>query len=441
MRLRSAGTRRLTFYCWLAILGWVGGLAGCAHSRQKSLDALRAATGTSHAPQTPLTVPAEPKVSVNSAESATTEPSDSNVAQVSAVKLDPSRISSMFPSLKRGETPSEPGRVLFDAFNEFSPLASQDPDPAVPESANQAEAPQKEEAQTAEKPATATPSLQRLKTALSLGLLSGDGDQRPTLPGEEQIRLRIENLLKRSRQFAIEGEEAQARHLAQLAQKMAEESQLAFPPDAERPVDVLASLDLQTKPPANAAQTPPTPAPTQQLAVAAPPAAAPKVQTPPVVTAPVEKAPPPADPVASMRANTATHGTEPTPKPAAPPVDPAAATANSAPSVELSPKGGRVEEPPPLTGVAAVRQRFLASPGPRPSKPAEAGKPAPAQSKMAAKTVSLPDTWPEMESHLPTDDAVAEGWETIGLVAAGLLVCGALIAVVRRRRFLRLARA
>ena len=440
MRLRSAGTRRLTFYCWLAILGWVGGLAGCAHSRQKSLDALRAATGTSHAPQSPQAVPAEPKVSVNIAESETTEPSDSNVAQASAVKLDPSRISSMFPSLKRGETPSEPGRVLFDAFDEFSSLASQDPAPAGPESANPTEAPPTEESQTAEKPASVAPSLQRLKTALSLGLLSGDGDERPTLPGEEQIRLRIENLLKRSRQFASDGEEAQARHLAQLAQKMAEESQLAFPPDAERPVDVLASLDLQAKPPANAAPPPPAPAPTPQPAVAAPPAAMPKVETPPVAAAPVEKTPPPADPVASMRANTATHVTEPAPKPVALPADPAAATAASAPSVELSPKGGRVEEPPPLTGVAAVRQRFLASPGPRPAKPAEAGSPVPPIRKLPVKTVSLPVAWPEMEGHLLTDDAATEGWESIGLVAAGLLVCGALLALIRRRRF-RLARA
>lgn len=391
---------------------------GCAHSQQQAINSFWNSVTPRQWSSKPTETPLEPRVSANVSDAE--PPSGPQPAE----------------RLPRSSPTEETGRSWSSRFA-YRPRSPQET-PPTPEAASRpspAESPAPEPTTPAGPVASAgrqnLTSLQRLRTALTLDF-GGKSEIRETAtPGLDQARFRVENLLTRSRALAEAGELAQARHLAQLAQQMAQESHLEFPPDAQRPVDVIAFLaQLESTTPLASAQ----------------------IQTTAYTGAPVDtpQATPGASPLptannAVMRVNqgltavdAAADLEQPPASPADPPRDrPSAAGASLEPPPRAEPVRADLHT---FSGVATVRERFRAHESPpaqiapaRSDTPPASATPTP--SAPPQRVVSLTWTWPSLVE--PKRAAGSGGWTglTLFLIAViGLLsLAGGSWLMVRRR--------
>lgn len=412
----------------LLIAAGISGLfCGCAHASRQSLNSFWNSVTPRQWSAKPAEAPPEPRVSANIPDA---EPlSEQEVPQqlpATAPLEEPSRNWNLFVTRPR-PTPAVP------------PGPGADPDTTAAPDSTAAAGDVKPESTLA---MLNPPSLQRLRTALTLGFEGKPDPAAEARPGQDQVRLRVDNLLSRSRSLAEEGEIHQASHLAQLARQMAEESQLEFAPDAQRPVDVIAFLaQQQTTPPSAEPEIVKT-SHTAQATVPGNPASD--------VTAPKtpDASSPPALIAANavMRANQGTFASD-----AQPQREPAqVATESSAPAEPLPAEPGveliaRVEPvrqvPRDLAGVAAVRERFRAqetdsarSAGTHSERPAAIAAPGP--TGKIGKPISMSWTWPSLMETGTRPDASTGPVTAILIGVLGLLVlaAGGWIVASRRRR-------
>lgn len=410
----------------LLIAAGISGLfCGCAHASRQSLNSFWNSVTPRQWSAKPPEAPPEPRVSANIPDAEPlSDPEVPHQLPATAPLEEPSRNWNLFVTRPR-PTPAVP------------PGPGAEPDSAAaPDSAAVADDVKPDSPLAKLNP----PSLQRLRTALTLGFEGKPDPAAEARPGQDQVRLRVDNLLSRSRSLAEEGELHQASHLAQLARQMAEESQLEFAPDAQRPVDVIAFLaQQQTTPPSAEPEIVKT-SHTGQATVPdgpAPDATAPK--TP-------DASPPPALIAANavMRANQGTFTSD-----AQPQREPAqVATESSAPEEPLPAEPGveliaRVEPvrqvPRDLAGVAAVRERFRAqetdsarSSGTHSERPAALAAPGP--TGKLGKPISMSWTWPSLMETGTRPDASTGPVTAILIGGLGLLALAASVWIVASRR-------
>lgn len=407
----------------LLAAGVAGLFCGCAHNSQQTLNALWSSVTPRQWSSRPAEEPVEPRVFANipDAEPLTDQEVPQKVADAAPADEN-TRYWGLFPTRSRSHQNIQPDPGSAPSSAELATTASQ--------LASEAEA----------HAATGRPnpsSLQRLRTALTLGFEGKTDAMDSSLPGQDQVRLRVESLLTRSRTLAENGELPQANHLAQLARQMAEESRLEFAPDAQRPVDLIAFLDLQepTNHPsaqeiantsnAGSATDSGGPTPESTDRQSAPPAAAPALISANAVMR-VNQGFSAADAqphVALARSATQSGGPE-----RRPPADS---------GVELIGVEPAREESRELAAVASVRERFRAHeaagsrtlekpPAPVPASPP--GVPEP--------VVSMTWTWPSLvEAPNVSQDRTGVATALIaGAICLATLAVGGWIATSRRRR-------
>lgn len=390
---------------------------GCAHSQQQAINSFWTSVTPRQWSSKPTETPLEPRVSANVSDAeppSGPEPAE-RLPHSSPTEETGRSWSSRFAQRPRSPQETPPGP---DAASRPSPSDSPSPEPTT----------------TAGPVAPAgrqnLTSLQRLRTALTLDFGRNSEIREPSAPGLDQTRFRVENLLTRSRALAEAGELAQARHLAQLAQQMAQESHLEFPPDAQRPVDVIAFLaQLEST-------TPPAPSQVQTTAYASAPGD-PLQATPGAGPIPTAND-------AVLRVNqglTAVDAAADLEQPPAsltdPPRDrPSAAGASLEPLPRAEPVRADLHA---FNGVATVRERFRAHESPpaqiapaRSDTPPASATPTP--SATPQRVVSLTWTWPSLVE--PKKAVGSGGWPGLTLLIAAiclLSLAGGGWLVVRRR--------
>lgn len=403
----------------LIAAGMAGLCCGCAHSQQQTLNSFWSSVTPRQWSAKPVDTPLEPRVSANVPDAEAPGPLEATerISRPSPTDETSRSWASRFAARPRTqpETPHGP-----TADPQSSPAAS-----TSYESTTDA-------GPVASAGRQNSTGLQRLRTALTLGFDGKPEVREPATPGQDQTRFRVENLLTRSRGLAETGELPQARHLAQLAQQMAEESHLEFAPDAQRPVDVIAYLaQLES----SAATAPPHVLTTSFSG----PSGAAGETTPGVV-------PSAAVSDAVMRVNqgfTDADGTADVAQPPFAPADHAAGRPTVDDSgVELLTRAEPVrDEQHSFSGVATVRKRFRALES-HPAQPAAArSETSPLLGSTSPRTnpqpvTSLTWTWPSpMESQNTAQHRGWSGFTMLLTAACGLLtLAGGVWLAVRRRR-------
>lgn len=410
----------------LIAAGIAGLFCGCAHSSQQTLNSLWTSVTPRQWSSRPAEEPVEPRVSANIPDA---EPlSDQEVPQkvADAATVDENaRYWGLFPTRLRTHQNVQPDQG------------------STPPSAEQATKSSKLSSEAETLAATGRPnpsSLQRLRTALSLGFEGKTDAMDTSIPGQDQVRLRVENLLTRSRTLADNGELPQANHLAQLAQQMAEESRLEFAPDAQRPVDVIAFLNqLESTKKLSAPEIA-----TTSYAISATESDGPTPESTVRETSRSAAAPALLSANAVMRVNQGFSTTDTKSQ-----VEPEKVVTEIDGQVELLPALAGVDfgagvEPTrevsrELAAVAAVRERFRAheAAGSRtPEKPPATISTSPPA--VLEPAISLTWTWPSRVEtpNVPQDRTGLATAVTIGAIGLATLAAGGWITASRRRRIL-----
>jgi hypothetical protein len=409
----------------LFIAAGISGLfCGCAHSSQQTLNSLWTSVTPRQWSANPADKPPEPRVSANIPDA---EPlSEHEVPKQLAGEIaadEPPRTWGLFPSRTRSQEVAQTGAEGSPSEAKTSGTTSVASDDSKSDATLSRLNP---------------PSLQRLRTALTLGFEGKTDTTSTTPPGQDQVRLRVESLLSRSRALADNGELPQANHLAQLAQQMAEEAKLEFAPDAQRPVDVIAFLDQQTATqtvfPKDVAAPPGdsrTAEPNSPTLVMTGHAAAPATAGPALITA-----------NAVMRVNQGFSTSD-----AQAQVEPAKVVTETDGQLELLPALAGVDfvagtEPArddarELTGIAAVRERFRAheAAGSRSSEPQPTTVPT-SPPRVPETVTSITWTWPSLVETrtVPQHQSRATTAMITGAIGLATLAAGVWIAASRRRR-------
>lgn len=420
MKDRDAGrwTFRRLFASLVTAAGLAGLCSGCAHNSQRTLnDFWSSVTPRQWSSRTPETPP-EPRVSAN--------------------VPDPEPVSQ--PQLPEHNEGSAKSEDLVRNWNPFAPRSrAPQPEPAPQAAPPLVEPAAPVQSELESKSALARlnpPSLQRLRTALTLGFESKAEPQPPAGPGQDQARLRVENLLTRSQELAETGDLSQARHLAELAQQMSRESQLEFAPDVQRPVDVIAFLDQRES--AGDSNQPHVLTTAFASLVEQPAAAAVSTLSPP---------PPHAlgAPGAVMHVNRGSlmpdnPGGHQSPPVGPPPAD-APQNSHTDSGIELIPHAEPAADlARDLNGVAAVRKRFQSAERgsvPAPDESQNAVPLSKAEPRVTTPTaIAMSWTWPSLTPSRPQPQRPGSLPLAIALTAGSLavLVAGGWMAAKRRRR-------